>query len=97
MSTLIYISRKRPLDVEVMQFTGSEENLLALKVWSNSQVFLSPKDSKMLKVQCLEALAETPIGSYICKGVKGEVWPIREDIFLETYEVIESYDYTKRR
>lgn len=28
-------------------------------------------------------------GDYVIRGVKGEFYPCREDIFLETYEQIE--------
>lgn len=79
--------RKKPIIVEAMQFTGTMSNAVTLSKWSNYQVWLSD-DPNILKVQCLEALAETPIGSYVVKGVKGEVWPVREDIFNETYEII---------
>lgn len=77
--------RKLPVIVEAIQFTGTDENVATLSEWSNKQVW--PKGN-ILMVQCLEALAETPIGSYVVKGVKGEVWPVREDIFNETYEII---------
>ena len=70
--------RKKPLVFEAMQFTGTHENLLQITEWSNGQVWLS---GDVLMVQCLEALAETPVGSYVVKGIHGEVWPVREDIF----------------
>lgn len=79
--------RKKPLIVEAVQFAGTKENLDILFKWSNKQVYLS-ENPKILYVQCLEALAETPVGSYVVKGVKGEVWPVREDIFNETYEIV---------
>lgn len=79
--------RKKPLVVEAVQFTGTVDNIYFLMEWSNHQVWPT-EDGKILKVKCLEALAETPIGSYVVKGVKGEVWPIREDIFNETYEIL---------
>lgn len=77
--------RKKPIVVEAVQFTGPESAIF-LAEWSNGQVWL---DGEVLKVRCLEALAETPRGSFIVMGVKGEVWPVREDIFRETYEIIE--------
>jgi hypothetical protein len=76
--------RKKPLIVEAVQC--SKENLDLLHEWSNGKIW--SHDGKIFMVQCLEALAETPTGSYVVKGVKGEVWPVREDIFNETYEII---------
>lgn len=78
--------RKKPMWVKAMQFTGGPDNLQELFDWSNGQV--TEKDPNTIYVQCLEARAETPLGSYVVMGVKGEVWPVREDIFNETYEVL---------
>lgn len=77
---------KKVLEVEAVQFSGTPENIELLKEWSNGQVW---PEGDILKVKCLEALAETPKGSYVVKGIKGEVWPVREDIFNETYEILE--------
>lgn len=81
---MIKIACKKPLKVQVMQLTS--ENEYDVNLWSNGQV--RKKDDNIYYVQCLEALAETPVGSYVVMGVKGEVWPVREDIFNETYEVL---------
>ena len=77
--------RKLPIIVEAIQFTGTIENAEILHQWSNGQVWF---DGDIVEVQCLEALAETPRRSYVIKGVKGEVCPLREHIFNETYEII---------
>lgn len=84
---MILLARKKPMIVETVQYTGSEENIEFINYWSGGQCFHCPVTLD-LKVQCLEALAYTPVGSYVVKGVKGEVWPVREDIFNETYEII---------
>lgn len=78
--------RKKPIVVEAVQFTGTFDNVNFMYEWSNGQVWPKPNEPSILMVKCLEALAETPIGSYVVKGVKGEVWPVRQDIFDETYE-----------
>jgi hypothetical protein len=76
--------KKKPLVFEAMQFIGTYENLVELQEWSKGQVWQS---GNSLMVQCLEALAETPVGSYIVMGIHGEVWPVREDIFNDTYDI----------
>lgn len=88
-NSMILKVRKKPLAVEAIQFTGRQANIEKLFDWSKGQVWL--KIPGVLYVQCLEALAETPVGSYVIKGVKGEVWPVREDIFNETYEILHNY------
>lgn len=88
MFTTAIKARKLPVIVEVVKFTGTVENIVFLKEWSKDQVFISSKSPDKLYVETIEGQVHTYIGSYIVKGVKGEVWPIREDIFEETYEVI---------
>lgn len=84
--------KKKPLIFDAMQFTGTEENISELVMWSNHQVWTH---EGVLMVQCLEALAETPIGSFVVKGIHGEVWPVREDIFYDTYDILDSTDDDK--
>lgn len=77
--------KKKPIVVEAVQYTGTPENVTFLKSWSNGQVY--PAGSTIL-VHTLEGdVLTSPIGCYIIKGVKGEVWPIQKNIFEETYDV----------
>jgi len=44
-----------------------------------------------LEINTLEGIMTASIGDYIIKGVKGEFYPCKPDIFVETYdEVLES-------
>jgi hypothetical protein len=86
--TIVHKAIKKPIVVEVVQFTGEPENILFLEEWSKGNVFISNKDPGKLYVETIEGQVYTYIGSYIVKGVAGEVWPIRKDIFEETYEIL---------
>lgn len=46
------------------------------------------QDSKnpKLKIQTLEGVMEASVGDYIIKGVNGEFYPCKPDIFEKTYE-----------
>lgn len=46
-------------------------------------------DSNMLIVPTLEGVMNCYNGDFLIKGVKGELYPCRRDIFLETYEAVE--------
>lgn len=85
---MILKARKKPLIVEVVQFTGGPENIYFLEEWSNKQVFVSARYPDVLYVETIEGQVFTSVGSYIVKGAAGEVWPIRKDIFEETYEIM---------
>lgn len=46
-------------------------------------------DNPVLKIETLEGLMEASKGDYIIKGVQGEFYPCKPDIFAETYEELE--------
>jgi len=58
---------------------------------SDQKAYYLHKESKML-INTLEGRMIVNSGDYIIQGVKGEIYPCRCDIFLETYEKVESQD-----
>lgn len=42
-----------------------------------------------LWIRTLEGDHHVSVGDYIIKGVHGEIYPCKPDIFLETYEIVE--------
>ena len=40
------------------------------------------------EVETLEGIMQAKAGDYLVVGFKGEMWPIKKDIFEDTYEVI---------
>ena len=40
-------------------------------------------------VETLEGVHEGHAGDYLCKGVEGEKWPVKREIFERTYELVE--------
>ena len=86
--TTVLKAIKKPVIVEAVQFTGDVANVQFLEEWSKGNVFLSTKDPSKLYVETIEGQVYTYVGSYVVKGVAGEVWPIRKDIFEDTYEIV---------
>lgn len=87
--------RKKPIPVEATQITADMviDNTLPKGVTRKSVSFMEePRqllDYKLI-VRTLEGEAlNAQVGDYIVIGVKGEVWPVRKDIFEETYERID--------
>ena len=81
--------RKKPVVVEAVRFTGEPENIVELSE------FMAPKDvivnyanpeHPQLHISTLEGLMAANVGDYIIKGVQGELYPCKEDIFKATYE-----------
>ncbi len=80
--------RKKPVVVEAVQFTDTEESILKLSEFGLDPVRIdyADTDSPILKIETLEGLMIAAKGDYIIKGVQGEFYPCKPDIFAETYE-----------
>ena len=46
-------------------------------------------DDEKLAITTLEGTITADNGDWIIKGIKGEFYPIKNDIFLETYEPVD--------
>lgn len=78
--------RKKPVVVEAMEFTDETKN----QVHSFVTCTTSPdwEDGEpVLKIQTLEGVMTARLGDYIIKGVNGEFYPCKPDIFHKTYEI----------
>ena len=63
-------------------FIGSDEESDDRPIW------YAPS-AGMLIISTLEGEMEAKIGDWIIKGVKGELYPCKDDIFRATYEPVE--------
>lgn len=52
-------------------------------------------DDTNCDIQTLEGVMHANYGDYIIKGVKGEIYPCKPDIFEETYEYLESQEINR--
>lgn len=50
------------------------------------------KGEPTLTIQTLEGNMTARLGDYIIKGVNGEFYPCKPDIFEKTYEIVEEQD-----
>ena len=48
------------------------------------------KENPTLKINTLEGIMTASVGDYIIKGVQGEFYPCKPDIFEQTYEEIDN-------
>jgi hypothetical protein len=74
--------RKKPVVIEAVQFTGDN-----LKECTRFCHLLTLFNKKYV-IPTLEGNMEVSIGDYIIKGVQGEFYPCKPDIFLETYDEV---------
>lgn len=75
--------RKKPVTVEAIQWTGDNE--MEIYDFSNGKVLHIAESTKML-VPTLEGDMQASVGDWIIRGVQGEYYPCKPDIFAATYE-----------
>ena len=73
--------RKKPVVIEAIRFTTVE----ALKK-AFPDIFVYKKYKKKVVIQTLEGEIVISKGDYIIKGIKGEYYPCKPDVFEESYE-----------
>lgn len=79
--------RKKPVVIEAVHFTG--ENVAECKGFAGSKMEdVSLTSSPMLIIYTLEGEMRCRQGDWIIKGVKGEFYPCKNDIFEATYEAV---------
>ena len=82
--------RKKAVTVEAAQFIAEAKWPEGVCGCSRGYLFL-PETAERTHpfpphVHTLEGTMQIRDRDYIVKGVRGEMYPVREDIFLETYE-----------
>jgi hypothetical protein len=84
--------RKKPVVIEAVQFTGDFGNIEKLIQWSNRQVWQNISGFGeflgTLSINTLEGVMTASKGDFIIKGVQGEFYPCKPDIFEKTYEKV---------
>ncbi len=81
--------RKKPVVIEAFQHTrGALWPKWFDEAWDRKEVDGDP-DTEIISIITLEGTMEANIGDWIIKGVKGELYPCKPDIFEMTYEPVE--------
>lgn len=75
--------KKKPLIVSAVKWDGT--NLQEIKAFTEGRAMMK---NITLVIPTLEGTMAAEVGSYIIKGVKGEYYPCREDIFKNIYEEV---------
>jgi hypothetical protein len=84
--------RKKPVEIEAIKWEGSEQSVHDVMAFCNSDdVFYvsGPGDAHSIEIQTLEGRMTASEGDWIIRGVKGELYPCKPDIFAATYEPVD--------
>jgi hypothetical protein len=97
--------RKKPVVIQAVRWTGMEANLPDVfeligdisKLPSDGAYYVAPAIGftpaiGTLQIPTLEGMMTAQPGDYIIRGVKGEIYPCKPDIFEATYEAVQDGD-----
>ena len=90
---------KKPVEVEAIQL--KEDNIIEVFDFLDGANYKETKSAEELEdfskamleqgyieIETLEGIMKASFGNYIIKGVKGEFYPCKPDIFQSTYEEV---------
>lgn len=81
--------RKKPVVIEAFRLPGVGEDPDDFIAWADEVglAFLSDYDEG-IAIETLEGTMRADPGDWIIRGVKGEFYPCKPDIFAATYEAV---------
>lgn len=84
--------RKKPVEIEAFKWTGGidqteDPEWIVEAIKDGVASFRGQGTTKVhMLIETLEGVMTAQVGDYIIKGVHGEFYPCKPDIFEETYE-----------
>lgn len=83
--------RKKPVVIDAVQFTGTKDNFDELLKFTGSGVIMWEErfgdTVNSIGIKTLEGTMKASVNDFIIKGVNGEYYPCKPDIFEKTYEI----------
>jgi hypothetical protein len=77
--------RKKPICIEAIQWTG--DNFIEVDDFITVQHETFPSKG-IIKIPTLEGIMTADEKDWIIKGISGEFYPCKPDIFAKTYELV---------
>ncbi|MEY8001775.1 hypothetical protein AB8U03_16555 [Clostridium sp. Mt-5] len=78
--------RKKPVVIEAIQWTGKNIEEIARFMINGTYCY----ENNVLIIMTLEGKHIARTNDYILKGVNGEFYPCRPDVFKKTYDFVEN-------
>lgn len=86
--------RKKPVEIEAAQFDGTVDGAAAIMEWIWASGGIARfgyrfEDDVSVMIDTLEGTMEARTHDWVIRGVAGEFYPCRPDIFTQTYDPAE--------
>lgn len=87
--------RKKPVVIEAIQFNGINFKEIEEFTLGNGKRHITyegnvPIETNYIEITTLEGIMNASKNDWIIKGVNGEFYPCKPDIFEQTYELVGS-------
>lgn len=83
--------RKKPVEIVAIQYIGN--NIEEIEDFVGNQLLrynnTQEEDNYSLGIPTLEGIMKASVGDYIIKGVAGEAYPCKPEIFRVTYDEVQ--------
>jgi hypothetical protein len=82
--------RKLPVEIEAVQFKGRADDVHAISELAGIEIRVDYAEPKVpvLRIQALEGVMTAQVNDWIIRGIRGEMYPCKPDIFAATYEPV---------
>ena len=81
--------RKKPVVIDAVEWDGKSGTIFSLAPFENATKSPEVKEDGTLDITTLEGVMTAEVGDFVIKGVSGEIYPCKPDIFEQTYESAE--------
>lgn len=81
--------RKKPVVIDAMQFTQETKDEIFYQFVTCRKYPAHDADGNpTLRIETLEGVMTATLGDWVIKGIKGEFYACKDDIFQATYEAV---------
>lgn len=82
--------RKKPVVIDAVRWDGKLTTVEPLLAGSSNPSVEQDLGDPALLIPTLEGTMRAEVGDWIIRGVKGELYPCKDDIFRATYEAVDA-------
>jgi hypothetical protein len=85
--------RKKPVEIEALQFDGTKDSANHILAWighsgGEARRVHNRQPELGVTISTLEGDMHVSVGDFVIRGVRGEFYPCKPDIFAATYEPV---------
>lgn len=80
--------RKKPVEIDAVQWTGSNTAEVADFMGSSPGIGSDGQGAHWVEIATLEGTMRADKGDWIIRGIRGELYPCKPDIFEGSYDQV---------